>query len=344
MNIGMKTPNPRQVEKAVASLLSRALNRGVALEARLEEDVLMLRGADLPKPLAVAIARESRRPLVARAAERAREWAGDNGAAVVAAPYMTPAGIDAAERAKANWLDLAGNAHLVLAPALAIQIEGRPPGANRPGRPSSPFAPASSRVSRALLVEPQRSWAQKELTVATGLAQGSVSRALSGLGELGLVRRGDDGRYRSPVPSELLDAWSDEYDYQRHGIVPMHLGGSGIGLVRELVGRLRERAGGYALTGLPAAWLYDGFAQFRTVSVLVEDDPAEIADEVGGRVGERGANVQLVWPNDDGVFYGAREVDGCRCAHPVQVYLDLGGLPERADEAAAQLRRDWLRW
>jgi hypothetical protein len=341
----MKTLTPGQVEKALTSVLSQALRRGIVpLESSSDGGVLMLRGVDLPGPLVVAIARESRRPLVVRAAERARERAGDAGAVVVAAPYMTPAGIDAAERAGANWLDLAGNAHLVLAPALVIQIEGRPPGPHRPGRLSSPFAPASSRVARVLLVDPQRPWAQKELTTATGLAQASVSRALTGLSELGLVRRGDDGRYRSPAPSELLDAWNDEYDYERHEVVSMHLNGSGIGLARELVGRLRDRDRGHALTGLPAAWLYDGFAQFRTVSVFVEDDPARIVDEIGGRVGDRGANVHLVWPNDNGVFYGAREVDGFRCAHPVQVYLDLGGLPERADEAAEQLRRDWLRW
>ena len=54
--------------------------------------------------------------------------------------------------------------------------------------------------------------------------------------------------------------------------------------------------------------------------------------------------LRLVAPRDEGVFYGAETVDGVRCAHPVQVYLDLLGQPERSKEAAEALRRDHLPW
>ena len=46
-------------------------------------------------------------------------------------------------------------------------------------------------------------------------------------------------------------------------------------------------------------------------------------------------------PNDEGVFHGAEIVDGIRCVHPVQAYVDLKDHPERAPEAAAELRK-WL--
>ena len=58
----------------------------------------------------------------------------------------------------------------------------------------------------------------------------------------------------------------------------------------------------------------------------------------------QGANVWLVLPNDDGVFHGADEQDGLRCVHPVQVYLDLEGHTERAQEAADHLRAELLNW
>jgi hypothetical protein len=48
-------------------------------------------------------------------------------------------------------------------------------------------------------------------------------------------------------------------------------------------------------------------------------------------------------PNDEGVFDGAKFVDGIRCVHPVQAYLDLKDHPERSTEAAAELRRKILR-
>ena len=52
----------------------------------------------------------------------------------------------------------------------------------------------------------------------------------------------------------------------------------------------------------------------------------------------------LVVLNDEGVFHGASEVEGVRCVHPVQVYLDLKAHPERADEAAKKLRAAHLNW
>jgi hypothetical protein len=35
---------------------------------------------------------------------------------------------------------------------------------------------------------------------------------------------------------------------------------------------------------------------------------------------------------------GQRTLDGIACAHPLQVYLDLKAQPERASDAAADLR------
>jgi len=63
---------------------------------------------------------------------------------------------------------------------------------------------------------------------------------------------------------------------------------------------------------------------------------------VGLREEPQGENVWLVVPNDVGVFQGAADHQGVRCVHPVQVYLDLKGHPERAVEAAEQLRRQVL--
>jgi hypothetical protein len=97
-------------------------------------------------------------------------------------------------------------------------------------------------------------------------------------------------------------------------------------------------------TGLPAAWLLDGFAQFRLVSVFVDDDPRTVADTLVARVEPRGANLQLIGPNDSGVFVGADTLRGSRVVSPVQAYLDLLALPERARDAAEPLRAERLNW
>ena len=60
--------------------------------------------------------------------------------------------------------------------------------------------------------------------------------------------------------------------------------------------------------------------------------------DLGFREEPRGTNTWRVVPDDEGVFHGTSQVDGVRCAHPVQVHLDLKDHPEGASEAADELR------
>ena len=69
----------------------------------------------------------------------------------------------------------------------------------------------------------------------------------------------------------------------------------------------------------------------------VDGDLAPIVTTLGLKEVSSGANVTLLSPYDDGVFYGAAEVDGLRIVAPVQVYLDMIGYRGRGEEAAAFL-------
>ena len=66
--------------------------------------------------------------------------------------------------------------------------------------------------------------------------------------------------------------------------------------------------------------------------------------KLGFREEESGANTWFVLSYDSGVFDDSREIDGIRCASPLQTYLDLKGHPERSKEAAEELRKQYLRW
>lgn len=257
-------------------------------------------------------------------------------------PYMTAAGADAADRVQLNWIDLSGNAR-IRAENLHIWVQGRPDQLRRRGRPSSPFAPKSARVTRTLLLEPARWWRQRDLVHVTGLDDGNVSRVVRRLDdELLLDHR--DRELRPRDPSLLLDAWAEDYSFDRHDIVTGHLTGSGIDLAEHVHEHLDGGGIEHAFTGLVAAWLLQPFARFRLVSVYVDGDPRDAADAVGLRRNEPGANVQLIGPNDAGVFHGKHIVDGLPCVSPIQTYLDLLHLPERAKDAARQLRDDQLLW
>lgn len=278
---------------------------------------------------------------VAVAAEQLARLRPD-GLLLLAVPFMTPAGAKAAAERELNWIDLSGNAH-IRDDNLFISVEGRPTQFASRGRPSSPFAPKSSRVARCLLLDPSRWWRQNKLAETTHLDDGHVSRIVRRLDSDALLDR-DHGLLRPRDPHLLLDAWADDYRFDRHDIVIGHLTGSGIELTRAIHDGLIGDGISHAFTGLPAAWALDRFARFRLNSVYVHGDPRDAAQALELRRNESGANVQLIGPNDPGVFDGAHNVDDLPCVSPVQAYLDLGHLPERAHEAARQLRDDGLLW
>jgi hypothetical protein len=120
---------------------------------------------------------------------------------------------------------------------------------------------------------------------------------------------------------------------------------SGEALLARISDIFRERQINYAATGLAAAWKLLQFVGFRTVTFYLANAPGEdLLEGIGFREVDRGANVWLVLPNDEGVLTGSTEYEQIVCASPVQVYLDLKGHPERAREAADMLRAKYMSW
>jgi hypothetical protein len=81
------------------------------------------------------------------------------------------------------------------------------------------------------------------------------------------------------------------------------------------------------------------------VSLFLTDSPEEnLFDQLHFRENDREANTWLVVPNDIGVFHRSSDQGGIVCVHPVQVFLDLKGHPERARDAASTVRQEKLKW
>lgn len=272
--------------------------------------------------------------------EQLRAFAGKDAIPLLVVPYMSDAGARVAEDAGVNWMDLSGNAS-IRAANLLVLVQGRPSAYRSRGRPSSPFAPKSARVARVLLLDPSRWWRQKDLAEETGLDNGTVSRVVRRLGDE-LLLDSHDREVRPRDPGLLLDAWADDYRFDRHDVVAAHVSGNGIEVARATAERLHDAMVQHAFTGLSAAWAIDRFVRFRINTVYVEGDPRDAADVLGARLSERGANLQIVGPDDVGVFTGTRVWDDLNCVSVPQVYLDLLQLPERAGEAARHLRAEHL--
>jgi hypothetical protein len=264
---------------------------------------------------------------------------------LVFAPHMGEAGAMRCHEASVAWMDLSGNARII-APNLRIVIEGRPNRFVRRGRPANTFAPKSARIARYFLMHPHERVLQRDLAEATRLTPGYTSRITGRLLAMELLERTDAGELFVPDPDMLLDAWAERYEFTRHRIYAGHVTGrTGEEVTRRLADRLTEQLVPHAFTGLAAAWQYSQFAAYRLTTVfLLGDDHAPPFNELGFRLDERGANTWLVLPNDPGVADGSRDQDGIICVHPVQAWLDLQAHPERATEAAVELRKNELNW
>jgi hypothetical protein len=269
----------------------------------------------------------------------------EKGLPLVVVPFMGQVGRELCERSDVSWMDLSGNAKIV-APGLRIQVEGRPNRFSERGRPPNVFAPKSSRVSRQLLLHPKQFRSQAELARETGLDDGYVSKIVRRLEQEQYLDSNDDGGVRPRNPNLLLDAWRDAYAFDRHRIIKGHAPArSGDELLQRVAKHFAKEKLEYAATGLSAAWQFTQFAVFRLVTIYLHSMPSrsvlekmEFADE------PKGANLWLVLPDDEGVFHGSQKQVGIECVSPVQTYLDLKDQPERAKDAAVELRRKLLDW
>lgn len=332
------------VPVALASLLD-VPREDVKVEAGSEADLLVsaaghsfvvkVFGAASPGALAAHASQ------VAAAARRQ----GRKAVPLLVVPFMSDAGRRVCKDATIPWFDLSGNAHIV-APGIRIIVDGRPNRFRGPGRPASIFAPKSARVVRWLLENEGRALTQREIARATDMTDGFVSRIASRLEDESYVLREPGGALRVKDPALLLDAWRDEYRFDKHVLLQGHVAArSGDALARFVGDTLAEGSVEHAATGLAAAWQMTHFAAFRIATFFLAESPSkELREKLGFREDARGANLWLVLPNDAGVFHGAETRDGLRCVHPVQAYVDLKAHPERATEAAERLRSELLSW
>ncbi len=296
-----------------------------------------------PHVLAVEYKSSGDAASVARAIEQLKRYLDDEGdqriLPLVVVPYLGATARRLCLEAGVGCVDLSGNAEIT-APGLRVLVEGKPNRFKRPGRPGTVFSPKSSRLVRWLLLHPSRAFTQRELAQTTGLDEGYVSKIVRRLLADGLVIRSESGAIQARDPLLLLEAWREEYQFSKHRIVKGHLPArSGEALMYSVADALAgPESLQYAVTGLAAAWLYARFAAFRTLMLYVPDPPGRLIHALGFQEEERGANVWLAVPNDEGVFAGSSVIDGVRAVSLVQAYLDLKAGLERSEEAAEELK------
>ena len=265
---------------------------------------------------------------------------------VLASRFLSPRARELCREAGVGYLDLAGNCYLQFEDFLLQKIVDRNPFPQQ-GRPASLFSPVSSRLLRAMLEEPSRSWRVSELAAVAGASLGQTSNVCRRLVEEAYARP-QDRRVQLVVPGRLLEAWRDAsrvLPQARHAFYSFERDPEQ--LARRLARVGAERGWPYALTSFAAAIRVAPFVHGIGVVEWYVADAAALdgwVEALDLRPVESGPNVVLRVPDDPGVFYRAHAVDDVTVVGNVQLYLDLWPEPSRGHEQADFLRQERLRF
>ncbi|MEA1928318.1 MAG: type IV toxin-antitoxin system AbiEi family antitoxin [Candidatus Auribacterota bacterium] len=251
---------------------------------------------------------------------------------VFMAPYISETSANICKESDVGYLDLAGNAYLSLG-SIFISREGRknPYMSTRALR--SIYQPKSSRVVRVLLTNPARYWKFQDLSDEAVVSLGQVANVKKGLKDREWIKEGSRG-FRLSDPESLLMDWAKNYSFERNQTFKFYtLEGpdDAENKIAEVCGKINV---GYALTAFSAAARIAPAVRYKRVTAYLSGRVNDVAGDANFKRVESGANVVLALPLDEGIFYGATEVNGMKIASPIQVFLDLYGLKARGREAA----------
>ena len=254
---------------------------------------------------------------------------------VLVAPYISPQSARLCVENGIGYVDLAGNCRLSFG-SVYVERDGKPNPSPQRRALRSLYAPRTTRVLRVLLQDPKKTWRLQALAQEAGVSLGQVYNVKKLLADREWIR-GEEGGLRLVDPGALLREWSQNYSYRKNAARDFYSLDAPPEIERKLAAACREAAVPYAFTGFSAAVRLAPMVRYQRVMAYVDGNLTPLVTTLGLKEVPSGANVTLLSPYDDGVFYGATEEDGARMVSPVQVYLDLIGYRGRGEEAATFL-------
>ncbi|MBI2061049.1 MAG: hypothetical protein HYT87_14880 [Nitrospirae bacterium] len=256
---------------------------------------------------------------------------------IIFAPSLTERAMELCDEADVGYLDRLGNVAVrFLNVVVQKEKEKSMPWPRRELRHL--FAPKTSRAIRVLLTAPARAWTQKGLADEADVNIALVNRLVRRLKVEGLVALYHK-RWIVTDPKTLLGRWLQAYAFgDAHLSLPCFDVQGAQGLYRGLRDLAEKRGLRWAVTLYSGANMRSPFTTAQVTHVYIGGaDVHETAEALELRPVGKGANVVLIEPGDEGVFHGAREIEGVPVVSDLQLYLDLKTSGGRAAEQAEHL-------
>lgn len=256
------------------------------------------------------------------------------------APYISPQAADICMKDGVGYLDFAGNCYLSFG-QVYIEQTGKPNPFRTKRDLVSLFAPKSSRVLRVLLNNPGRVWKTQDLADESRVSLGQVANVKKLLLDREWITK--QNGFLLTVPWMLLEEWANVYTYRKNEVRNFYTLKSIPEIEADLAKVCKARGIEYALTGFSGAARFAPAVRYIRAMAYVYNTREDVASLLNLKEVESGANVTLLGPYDEGVFYGTQMIDDVRIVSPLQVYLDVKGYRGRGEEAAEVLLRDVIK-
>jgi len=293
------------------------------------------------RPLTIlAEYKTSGQPRLAReAALQIKDWLaegrGDYG--VFTAPYISPEAAALCKAAGIGYLDLAGNC-LLSFETIYVQREGKPNSSVQRRDLRSLYSSKAERILRVLLTRPQQSWKTEALAEAARVSFGQVANVKKFLADREWLAP-NGGGIRLKNPGAVLDEWAAQYRFSRNQVVDYYALAEVAECEYQLAEACQSQGMRYALTAFSGAARLAPAVRYQRAVAYVDGDLDLLTNSLGWKPVTSGANISLLVPYDEGVFFDSREMDGTQLVTPVQIYLDLQNHRNRGQEAAQAVRK-----
>lgn len=263
---------------------------------------------------------------------------------ILVAPYLSDASRQICKEAGMGCIDLAGNAFISFKNVF-IDKSGNPNPFAVARISKSVFSPKSSRILRVLLEKPSRRWYVEDLSREAGISIGLTSRVKQALLSEEWIK-GENRSFYLVKPEEALNQWVNNYSYEKNLEFSFYSGLSEDQLEASIKKECKKRKYRYGLALFSGARKVAPFVRFMRFFSYIDGNIEKIAKALQMKKVETGANVTLLQPYDEGVFYGLQDINGINVVSDIQLYLDLKSYKGRGEEAAQAIfeQRIKTRW
>ena len=267
-----------------------------------------------------------------------------NAYGIIAASFISERTGEICKNANFGYIDLSGNCYLSFN-SIYIEKKNFLNIFKEKKEVKSLFSRKASRILRALLTETEKTWTQKNLSEKSETSIGLTNRLVKKLYELEYIDFDQNKTISIKNPSKLLDIWRESYSYKDNQIVghysPMSQNEFETRLLKYMEKRPEDQ---YAFTLFSGASLIAPYVRQAQTFFYFLGNEENLKKEMDLKPVASGANVLILSPYDEGVFYAPQIISGRTVVSNVQLYLDLYNYKGRGREQAEHLRENILKF